>query len=228
MGKNKIALAIILMVTGFIISFSYQYVQKISTEKSQVSSEQWKRENSLRKQLIAEQDTNRELKTKLDKERTDVQHMETQFSDQEAISSKLVKTLSTYRMINAETKVKGPGVKVTLSDASYAPNGDNPNNYIVHQQDIQEIIYELLAAGAEGISINGERFTAHSYIECVGPVVKVDGHKHSAPFVVTAIGDPTTLMDSLNMNGGSVELLIARGINVTVEKKDSIILKPLL
>jgi uncharacterized protein YlxW (UPF0749 family) len=227
-GKNKVALAIILMVTGFIISFSYQYVQKMNEEKVRISSEQWQRENNLRKQLIAEQDNNRELQTKLDNVRAHVQHIEKKMSDQEAISSQLVKDLSTYRMVNGETKVKGPGVKVTLSDANYTPNGDNPNNYIVHQQDIQEVIYELLAAGAEGVSINGERFTAHSYIECVGPVVKVDGHKHAAPFIIRAIGDSTTLMDALNMNGGSVDLLIARGINVTVEKKDSIVLNPLL
>lgn len=228
MGKNKIALAIILMVTGFIISFSYQYVQKINMDKPKVTSEQWQRENNLRKQVIAEQDENRKLQAELDKVRATIQQMEKHLSDQEAISSNLVKTLSTYRMVNAETKVQGPGIEVTLSDSNYSPNGENPNNYIVHQQDIQEVIYELLAAGAEGVSVNGERFTARSYIECVGPVVKVDGHKHTAPFIVRAIGDPDTLMGAINMTGGSAELLISRGINVTVEKKELIVINPIL
>ncbi|MGV3488592.1 MAG: DUF881 domain-containing protein, partial [Tuberibacillus sp.] len=171
---------------------------------------------------------NRELQTKLNRVRENIQKEEKQLSDQKSVSKKQVKEINTYRMINGETKVRGAGVEVTLADANYTPEGDNPNNYIVHQQDLQEVIYELLAAGAEGISINGERFTSKSYIECVGPVVKVNGRKHSAPFIISAIGNPDTLINSLNMNGGTVEELAARGIDISVEKKDNITLKPVL
>jgi len=227
-GRNKVTLAVILLITGFFLSFSYQYVHKMNEQKTRISSEQWQRENDIRKQLIDEQDKNRELQAKLDNIRGEIQDEEKRLSDQEAASTSIVKKLNTYRMVNGETKVQGPGIEVTLSDADYSPDAGNPDDYIVHQQDIQEVIYELLAAGAEGVAVNGERFTARSYIECVGPVVKMDGHKHTAPFVISAIGSPSTLMGALNLNGGAAELLIARGISVTVEKKDAIVLNPIL
>lgn len=228
MKKNKVALAFILMVTGFIVAFSYQYVQKQEAKERRMTMEQWKREHQLRTQLIEEQEGNRERQQQLDEIRAKIHNIEQKLAKQKTDSAQLVKKLSNFRMINGQTFVEGPGIMVTLSDADYVPGGKNPNNYIVHQQDIQEVIYELYAIGAEAISLNGQRLSTHSYIECVGPVVKVDGERYTAPFIVRAIGDPELLMNAINMNGGTAELLIARGIDVTIETKDHIKMKPLL
>ncbi|WEG11661.1 DUF881 domain-containing protein [Pullulanibacillus sp. KACC 23026] len=224
---NKIILSLILLVTGFILAYSYQYVKNHHIENGTANA-QYQQEKELRDEIISEQNSNRSLQNQLNKVRGKIQTNEENLAKQKTTAGKLVTDLTKYRMLNGQTKVSGPGVKIVLSDANYVPNGTDPNDYIVHQQDIQEVIYELNAIGAEAIAINGQRFSSHSYIECVGPVVKVDGERHSAPFVISAIGDSDLLMSGLNMTGGVVETLIERGIDVSVEKVNSLTLDPLL
>ena len=224
--RNKGILSLILLVTGFILAFSYQYM-KDHQPPTRESTDKFQQEKELRDEIIKEQTSNRTLQNKVNKARNSIQTREEAIAQQKSTSTKLLSELNQYRMLNGQTAVTGPGVNVTLSDANYVPNGTDANNYIVHQQDLQEVIYELYAIGAEAIAINGQRFSSHSYIECVGPVVKVDGERHTAPFVISAIGDPTLLMSALNMNGGVVEQLVGRGIDVSVEKVN-LTLKPLL
>ncbi|GGH74531.1 uncharacterized protein YlxW (UPF0749 family) [Pullulanibacillus pueri] len=228
MRNHRFSLAIILMVTGFIVVFSYQYFKKAESPKSEEANELWTQEHQLRTQLIKEQETNQSLEKKLENRREQVQSNEQTLANQKKEAHDIQKSLNNYRMLNGLTKVHGPGIRVSLEDAQYVPEEDDPNNYIVHQQDIQEVIYELYAAGAEGVSLNGQRLSIHSYIECVGPVVKIDGQKHTVPFIVEAIGDPHLLLSSLNMSGGTVDLLMNRGIKVSTEKKSDITLKPLI
>lgn len=224
--RNKGILSLILLVTGFIIAYSYQYVKQQHPLNQQTTA-QYQQEKVLRDQIIQEQNSNLTLQNQLDSVRSSIQKNEKKLAQQKTAASQMVSELNKYRMLNGQTAVKGPGVKVVMKDANYVPNGNNPNNYIVHQQDIQEVIYELYAIGAEAISINGQRITSHSYIECVGPVVKVDGVRHDAPFVVSAIGAPTLLMNALNMTGGVVEILVNRGIDVSVEKVSNLTLPPI-
>lgn len=227
MKSSRVILSIILMLTGFIIAYSYQYAHK-DDNKPKVTSEVLKKENDIREKVIKEQEANRALQKQISDTRNQIQAVEDHLAKQKTVTFNLVEELNKYRLIDGLTKVQGPGVKVTLSDAAYVPDGDNPNNYIVHQQDIQEVIYELYAIGAEAVSVNNQRITNHSYIQCVGPVVKVDGNRHAAPFVVKAIGDPDMLVGSLEMNGNTADILRARGITVKIEKQDNIIMDPLL
>lgn len=223
--RNKGILSLILLTTGFILAYSYQYVKHHPI--SQFSSTEFQQEKDLRDEIINEQNSNRKLQNNLDSVRNKIQLSEEKIAQQKSTGTQLLDQLDTYRMLNGETSVSGPGVKVVLSDANYVPNGKDPNNYIVHQQDLQEVIYELFAIGAEAVSINGQRFSSHSYIECVGPVVKVDGERHTAPFIISAIGDSEALMGALNMQGGVVDTLTNRGISVSVEKVKNLTLKPL-
>ena len=98
-----------------------------------------------------------------------------------------------YRMFLGKVKVKGKGVKVTLSDGAYDPKEANINNYLVHEHHVFKVVNELYISGAAAIAINGQRLTSHSYIVCNGPVITVDGVQHPAPFVITAIGDSDVL-----------------------------------
>jgi uncharacterized protein YlxW (UPF0749 family) len=89
------------------------------------------------------------------------------------------------------TAVRGPGVRVTLTDAPRT--GDDPdidpNLLVVHQQDIQAYVNALWAGGAEAISLQGQRLMATTGIKCVGNTVVLDGVPYSPPYVIEAIGD---------------------------------------
>lgn len=89
------------------------------------------------------------------------------------------------------TTMRGPGLRVTLTDAPDA--GKDPdidaNIEVVHQQDIQAYVNALWAGGAEAVSLQGQRLMATTGIVCVGNVVILDGVPYSPPYVIEAIGD---------------------------------------
>ncbi len=222
-GKH-LFLSLILLVTGFILSFSYQRAQ---IEKHiAVQNNEWKKEDSLRSQILSLQKTNRELAGELQGLQQNVQKKESKLADQEEISSKLVKDLKELRMIVGNVKVIGEGVEVSLQDSSYIPEGANPNDFIVHEEHIRSVIDELHVSGAEAIAINGQRISHDTYIACIGPVVSVDGNQYPAPFVITAIGNSSTLEKSLNLY--LVGKIVNDGVEVRVEKESAIEMEPFI
>ena len=103
-------------------------------------------------------------------------------------------------------------------DAEYDPIVQNPNDYIVHESHIFKVINELKIAGAQGISINGQRIKENSYIKCTGPVITVDDKTFPAPFVIEAIGEMDILHESLHLKGGVIDRLLMDHIVVTTEQ----------
>ncbi|MCU1594724.1 MAG: uncharacterized protein JWO12_2116, partial [Frankiales bacterium] len=69
--------------------------------------------------------------------------------------------------------VQGPGVTVRLDDAprpkdGAAPASTNPDDLVVHQQDVQSAVNALRAGGAEAMTLMGERVISTSAVRCVG------------------------------------------------------------
>jgi uncharacterized protein YlxW (UPF0749 family) len=94
--------------------------------------------------------------------------------------------------------VRGPGAVVELADSTLreSPTGD-PNDLVVHEQDLQAIVNALWASGAEAIAVNGERITARSAIRCVGNTLLLHGSVYGPPYRIAAIGDPARLSAGL-------------------------------
>lgn len=117
------------------------------------------------------------------------------------------------------TELTGNGVEVSLKDSNISLKpGDNPNLYVVHDEDILKVVNELKAAGAEAISVNGQRLIATTEINCSGPTIRVNKKPLAPPFIITAIGNPETLESSLKMKGGVAEILQLYGIQVLIKK----------
>jgi uncharacterized protein YlxW (UPF0749 family) len=63
----------------------------------------------------------------------------------------------------------------------------------VRDGDLQLVVNALWAAGAEAVSINGQRLGPTSAIRFAGEAVLVDFKPVTNPYEVRAIGDPQTL-----------------------------------
>ena len=85
--------------------------------------------------------------------------------------------------------VQGPGVKVVVTDA--------PDGTLVADRDLRPLVNGLWGAGAEAISVDGQRLTARSAIRNSGDAIRVNNRSLSPPYVVLAIGDPDTLQADL-------------------------------
>lgn len=121
--------------------------------------------------------------------------------------------------------VQGPGVVLTIDDSKRPSKpGENPNLYIIHDDDILKVINELLAAGAEAMSINEQRLIATSEIRCAGPTLSVNNTRYSPPYEIRAVGDPKTLESALKMRGGVIETLQFWGIQIAIKKQENIVI----
>ena len=106
----------------------------------------------------------------------------------------LVADTALYRALTAASRVRGPGVSVTLDDSpNEIPAWADANAFIVHDSDILRIISDLSKGGAEAISINGHRIYSGSTVYCNGYTVRVNGLPEARPFLIEAIGDPANL-----------------------------------
>jgi len=132
-------------------------------------------------------------------------------------------SMGSAEILAGVTELTGNGVEVTLKDSSISLEpGDNPNLYVVHDEDILKVVNELKAAGAEAISVNGQRLIATTEINCSGPTIRVNKKPLTPPFVITAIGNPETMESSLKMKGGVAEILQFYGVQVLIKKLSQI------
>ena len=104
------------------------------------------------------------------------------------------------------TAVRGPAVTVSLDDAPRQPGrpplSEDPDDLVVHQQDVQAVVNALWAGGAQAMTLMGQRVVSTSAVRCVGNTVVLHGRVYSPPFVVTAVGDPGDLRASLDADPG--------------------------
>lgn len=149
--------------------------------------------------------------------------MEEAMAQRKSEAAEILSELEAARMIAGVVAVEGPGIVVSMEDSRNAAGNADVANYIVHEQDVRLVVNELRAAGAEAISINGQRLVSNSSIRCVGPTIIVNGIKSAAPFVVTAIGNPDTLESALNMPGGVLQTL-QDFVQISVAKKERVLL----
>ena len=101
------------------------------------------------------------------------------------------------------TEKTGTAVQVTLDDASLEARlnyEDNPNDLVVHQQDIQAVANAMWNAGATAVTIQGQRLISTTGIKCEGNQVTLHGLPYSPPYVIVGIGDPTALETELSID----------------------------
>lgn len=120
-------------------------------------------------------------------------------------------------------EVNGVGVIITISDSEVDQNSVlDSSDLLVHDKDILKIVNELKNAGAEAISINGQRVVLTTSIVCGGNIINVNGEKIGSPFEIKAIGLPETLAN-LNRPGGFLNWLQEeRQLKVTLKKDNNI------
>lgn len=228
MKKGRyVVLSLVLLVIGFMISFSYHLTQQ-QKESIKITTSQWERDMKLRNELVELEEKNRKLQKELFAKQKKVMDMEKKLAEEQQAYYDMAEEAERYRIFLGKVKVKGPGVTVTLKDGHYNPSEENVNNYLVHERHVFMVVNELYAAGAEAVAVNGQRLSHRSYIVCNGPVIEIDGNQHPAPFEIAAIGDPKVLSAALELQGGIKDMLVSENIEVKIETKNEIVFNPLL
>ena len=102
-----------------------------------------------------------------------------------AVNEQLAET----RLAAGLTGVVGPGVVIEIADSRRVLSpGENPASYLVLADDLRDLVAALTSAGAEAMTINGERIVATTSIYGVGSSVLVNTAFLSPPYRLEAIG----------------------------------------
>jgi uncharacterized protein YlxW (UPF0749 family) len=126
----------------------------------------------------------------------------------------LVEELNRVRIINGLVEVWGPGVEVMI---------DGPISVL----DMQDLINELRNAGAEALTVNGERLTLYSAIASTKDGgIAINGMRLSRPYILQALGHPETMETALLRPGGLIAVWQRNyeGLVVSVAKREEMVL----
>lgn len=211
MKRNFIAFAVISLILGLMISL--QYKSNLSSPTS-FYPDRWTEVVIQTEQLKNQHDA---LVNEIDFLRYKLN-----YSDAAAKARAVEEMLNKAKIASGATAVAGPGIVLTLDDDSGSAQPNNTGYYVLQYWNLLELINELNAAGAECISINGERIAAGTQICGKQTGILVNRVPVKSPYEIRAIGDVQTLESSLNLKGGEIQALLISGIKVDMQKSDKV------
>lgn len=132
----------------------------------------------------------------------------------------------------AGVAMSGPGTVLVLDDSVPAPSKPGTGRSAVNRVtdgDVQIAVNGLWAAGAEAVSVNGQRVSSTTAIRTAGSAVLVDFRPLSPPYRITALGDAEQLRASVDGSetGAYLQDLSSRyGIRSTWEDGEELTVPP--
>lgn len=219
--KNKQALTIGIMIGVIaIILTSTICIQVKSVEEYKKSDIESLRDDEVKAQMSLYKARYEEAKTQYEENQNKIQEYKNTENEKEKSAELIDKELEQTNILLGLTEVKGEGVVITLKDT-------NTVTYLA--SDIRNLMNELKYAGAEAISINGNRIiNLTDIVEITDGYIIIYGNTRiSSPYTIKAIGDTTYLSSTLNTkNTGFVDLMKSYGLDITVESSKNITVEP--
>ena len=221
--KNKqviILLGLVCALLAFAICVQLKTIREAYNIAGQTETE-----NKLRDQVLRWKEQYDTIYANLEKAEIELEELRGKITQNDSKSAQLEAELKLANQLLGLTELKGKGVIVTLDDnKTVGLETNNITGYLVHDGDIIETINELKNAGAEAISINGLRIVDSSGIMCDGNVIRINGEKIGAPYIIKAIGSPEWLESSLGRIGGYLDQISSNGngVLVKIEKSNDI------
>lgn len=141
---------------------------------------------------------------------------------QEALSA-MEGELTKAKIAAGLTAVYGPGIEIILDNPSLLPQTGKPVSlYVIRDEDLLRVVNELRSAGAEAISINGQRVIDVSEIRFAAPFINVNLTRLAPPYHLLAIGKAVHLQAALNIPAGVIEYLKELGVRVDIRPNDKL------
>ncbi len=221
MKKGKITVCITIAIACFVLAIVMSMQFKVVKE-TDITSIETMREEELRTELANWKKMYKEAQEQYDEKSTKlVEYKEKEQSEEE--SSKLVeKELEQINMYLGKTDVEGQGITIKIQDINNQDENTSEEDATkpISAEDLLVVVDYLKLAGAEAISINGERIINMTDIVDVGSnsLIFVNQQRILAPYIIKAIGDPIKLESTLLGNGGYVEELRNYGFTVDIDK----------
>ncbi|MBE7010877.1 MAG: DUF881 domain-containing protein [Ruminococcaceae bacterium] len=220
-NKSQLTIGIVVLILAFLITIQGKSVTVNNAQKSQYNM----RVEEILGELSKLQELNKDLEMQLEAYRNDIAQYRKDAEESSDYSKFLSEQLKRAELMAGFVDVEGPGITITLNDASSGKIGDSllsASDSLIHDEDLRRIINELSAAGAEAICVNGSRIISTSAVRCVGPTILVNDTKMTPPYVIKAIGKPEQLAAAMNLNGGVIDNMKVWGFGINITQNSKI------
>ena len=191
--RGRALVALTMAIAGLLMAVTYDQAAAGAEGREQV-----------REALIGDIDRESSVSDDLQDQLQDLSQEVTSTRDEllaaSAVGQDALDDLDRAEQGSAAVRVTGPGLLVTLANADPKADEDpvggateDDGRGRVRDGDLQLVVNALCSAGAEAVSINGQRLGPLTAIRFAGEAVLVDFKPVTNPYEVTAIGDPDTL-----------------------------------
>ena len=194
--RGQLLVALTLALAGLLGAVTYREAAAGAQGREQARE-------ALRDDISREQETNDELVVQLQELTREVTRTREDALDRSVVGQRALERLAAAEQGAAVLPVSGPGLRITLGNAAPAADSDPVGGSdqlaeagIVQDGDLQLAVNALWAAGAEAISINGQRVGTSTAIRQAGEAILVDFRPVTSPYEVLAVGEPDDLARS--------------------------------
>ncbi|NLM04582.1 MAG: DUF881 domain-containing protein [Clostridiales bacterium] len=199
---QKIILSLMLCILSFTMVLQFTYVEE---DYSFVSL---KNIEDLKTAINKEEEEIKDLIALIEANKGKLREYGSALITEGSIQEVLRSEIDNMKAFSGFKDLEGPGITVKLQDSDRdLYEGEDPGNLVIHDGDILIILNALKIAGAEVLSVNGQRILSTSEIKCTGPTITINNHTYGQPFIIRAIGDPETLDAAIKAPGSYAEYL---------------------
>jgi uncharacterized protein YlxW (UPF0749 family) len=193
----QISVALVCCILGFMLAYQFRILNKQSNIQNTTQSN-----TDLTVQIEQLNKQKDELQKNINDLQAKIKVYEDSAANKTEDSQALLKELENSRMLAGVTDVQGQGVVLYLNPNTTGLGTDLTSDRITDKHLVY-VVNELLAAGAEAISINDIRLTPRSGIRSAGNYILVNEERISPleRITIKAIGDKSLLAGALAFPG---------------------------
>jgi uncharacterized protein YlxW (UPF0749 family) len=212
----QVTLSLALFALGFLIA------AQLAAEGPRVRYASQER-SSLVETVLTLQAQQEVLKSRILALRHDIGVLEAEGPASDALLKSLNADLEEARIAAGLISLQGPGLVFRLEDSGQ-PGAVADS--LVSAKDIRIVVEELWLAGAEAVSINGERVTVSTAVLDIGGSILVNSAYLAPPYEIAAIGAPG-LYGRVQASNTFVDFVHARveahGLQLSVAELDDVV-----
>jgi uncharacterized protein YlxW (UPF0749 family) len=215
----QVTLGVALLALGFLVA------AQLGSEGPRVRYTTQER-SPLVESALSLQSRQETLKDQILELRRQIQEVEQRGQGSAALVRELNDRLRQARIAGGLLALQGTGIVFQLEDSVQAVKPDaSEADYLVTARDIRTLVEELWLAGAEAVSVNGERIAQSTAIIDIGGSVLVNSAFIAPPYQISAIG-PEDMYERVSASQGFVAFVVARadafGIRLSFLESDAV------
>ncbi len=221
--KGKVILTVSIGLTAFILVM-IMFAQFKTVQETDITGIETMREAELRTELASWKSKYEEVNTKIEETEGKIEEYNNELQNNNDLTNLLQDELNEAKMYAGYTDLTGEGIIITLSD--------NDKSQIV-ASDLITLVNELKNAGAEAISINGERIvTTTDIIDIQYKYILINTSSNEgrvlriySPFVVKAIGNQKYLESAITVKYGYIDQMKANEKSISYVLDNNVIVE---